>query len=178
MLHRNPIVIAEPSKVHTLNKKTLASILETGNITNSNLIRQKLFNSNKQISQSYLLHTQKTMMNIKKNMILFHEPDVFKMFNNAYTEDDYKKLFIKHSRILFAIDFIIVLLNSTVVLGLYFDTEKFNENDYKLDSLNNKIRSANLVLSFIVVLLLVFRYLLKVKIQYFRYVLGIRLSCM
>ena len=63
------------------------------------------------------------MMNIKKNMILFHEPDVFKMFNNAYTEDDYKKLFIKHSRILFAIDFIIVLLNSTVVLGLYFDTE-------------------------------------------------------
>ena len=118
------------------------------------------------------------MMNIKKNMILFHEPDVFKMFNNAYTEDDYKKLFIKHSRILFAIDFIIVLLNTTVVLGLYFDTEKFNENDYKLDSLNNKIRSATLVLSFIVVLLLVFRYLLKVKIQYFRYVLGIRLSCM
>lgn len=111
-------------------------------------------------------------------MILFHEPDVFKMFKNAYTEDDYKKMFIKHSRILFAIDFIIVLLNSAVVLGLYFDIKQFNDNDYKLDSVNNKIRSTNLVLSFIIIFLLVCRYLLKVKLQYFRYVLGIRLSCM
>lgn len=111
-------------------------------------------------------------------MILFHEPDVFKMFKNAYTEDDYKKMFIKHSRILFAIDFIIVLLNSAVVLGLYFDIKQFNDNDYKLDSVNNKIRTANLALSFIIIFLLVCRYLLKVKLQYFRYVLGIRLSCM
>ena len=111
-------------------------------------------------------------------MILFHEPDVFKMFNNAFTEEDYKKLYLKQSRILFAIDFVIVILNFAVVLGLYFDLENFNDNDYILKSVNNHIRTANLVLSFLVALLLVCRYLLKLKIQYYKYVLGIRLSCM
>ena len=122
-------------------------------------------------------------MNLLKSIAPSKKNFVFKrakgnsFFNKIYNTNEYKDIFFSSQRTLFIIDCIISILNITLVFLMFIDYDKLTHNNFKLYKTNNIIRYICLCITFFIICLLILRYVLKVKFQFIKYVLGIRLSC-
>ena len=122
------------------------------------------------------LNLLKSITPTKRNF-LFKRAKGNNLFNNINNTNEYKDIFFSSLRTLFIIDCIISILNITLVFLMFIDYDKLTHNNFNLYKTNNVIRYICLCITFFIICLMILRYVLKVKFQFIKYFLGIRLSC-
>lgn len=149
-------------------------MVDSANFSISNITHMPLFNSN--LPKAPTINLLKSISPSKRNFI-FNRAKGKRLFNNVNTIEEYKLIFFSSQRTIFIIDCIISILNVAIVFLMFKDYDKFTHNNFKLNKTNNVIRYICLSFTIIIICLLILRYVLKVKFQFIKYVLGIRLSC-
>ena len=132
-----------------------------------------LFNSNQPLNPN---HKAKTQSVIKSSFLIHNDSSSKNLFKHIKTSSDFRLLFLKFSRALFITDLLMAILNILIIILMFIDYHKLKDNHYILTKANTTYRIICLCFTTMIISMLVFRYILKSKCQYIKYVLGVWLS--
>lgn len=109
----------------------------------------------------------------KKTMLVSKFPNLFMQFDKK-EPDEIKKLYKSYRKKLIFIDCFASLADLTVVTWLYFNHFNYNKHGYKTNKSDNIQRIICLIITVLVIISIIWRYICKKTAQNYKYLLSLR----